>query len=158
MRVAPYRDIGLVPNPRATEVDIAAAEARIGHTLPRSYRRFLSKHDGWPRFYEGATLLSASQLGHGLGKALSEAASCTVRFRTPARTSPKSFVVFGVDPQQTTLFAFNTLKRYPDGEFEVIAWLNELGLKYRGFPEFLAGIEELCLAELDGPELKARSA
>ena len=63
LRLAPYRDVSLVPNPGASQLAIAAVEERIGHRLPPSYREFLALHDGWPRFFEGATLLGTANLG-----------------------------------------------------------------------------------------------
>ncbi|MCA9640391.1 MAG: SMI1/KNR4 family protein, partial [Myxococcales bacterium] len=63
MRQRPWRDSGLVPNPSGREQQLADAEARLGRTLPPSYRAFLASHDGWPRFYEGAGLLGAKDLG-----------------------------------------------------------------------------------------------
>src|SRR5689334_8426983 len=55
--LAPDRNDGLVPNPPATEESLDRAEKRIGQPLPPSYREFLLRHDGWPRFLYGATLL-----------------------------------------------------------------------------------------------------
>ena len=74
MRAAPYRDTGLVPNPAATADQIVAAEARLGHRLPPSYREFLQLHNGWPRFFEGASMLSASELGTRSYETLARAA------------------------------------------------------------------------------------
>lgn len=46
--------------PAATEA-IDALEARFGHPLPKSYREFLSLHDGWRELSPGAHLLSTSE-------------------------------------------------------------------------------------------------
>jgi hypothetical protein len=56
MRERPFKDIGLVPNPSASLVAVQAVEERLGMPLPDSYLAFLCTHDGWPRFYEGASL------------------------------------------------------------------------------------------------------
>src|SRR5690606_1777891 len=63
MRSEPYKDFGLVPNPAASDAAIAVAENRLGVELPASYRAFLRLYDGWPRFYEGASLLGTANLG-----------------------------------------------------------------------------------------------
>jgi hypothetical protein len=167
LRAAPYRDIGLVPNPGASGHAIAAVEERIMHRLPPSYREFLAQHDGWPRFFEGATLLGTANLGkrmyEDLAHAAFEAAETPVpHLAPPSRAARRPIVPFGIDLQGTTLFAFNPLARRADGECEVVAWVNEIGVRRDTFPEFLEFVLEMCEAELEGlsarPETRRLSA
>jgi len=155
LRLAPYRDIGLVPNPAASLNAIAAVEERIAHRLPPSYREFLSLHDGWPRFFEGATLLGTANLGkrmyEDMARAVFEAAETPVpHLAPPSRTERAPIVPFGIDLQGTTLFAFNPNVTSADGECEVVAWVNEVGVRAESFTGFLEFVVEMCEAELEG--------
>ncbi|GMV19725.1 MAG: SMI1/KNR4 family protein [Polyangiaceae bacterium] len=154
LRIAPYRDFGLKPNPAATGAAIVAAEQRLGRALPPSYREFLMLHDGWSRFYDGATLLGAASLGQRVhadaARATFEAAETPVPdYGPPSRTRPRLLIPFGIDPGATTLFVFNPANVDARGEMEVIAWINEIGLRRSSFRDFLEMICELCQAELD---------
>jgi hypothetical protein len=153
MRVAPYRDVGLIPNPGASELALSAAEKRLGQPLPASYRAFLRRHDGWPRFFEGATLLGTASLGKPryaeLASAVFEAAETPVAEADVAsRRRARSLIPFGMDLQGTTLFTFDPATRRGDGEMDVIAWINEIGLRRESFPGFLELVGELVEAEL----------
>jgi len=155
LRVAPYRDISLVPNPGASSVAIAAVEERIGHRLPPSYREFLALHDGWPRFFEGATLLGTANLGkrmyEDMARAAFEAAETPVpHLAPPSRAQRQPIVPFGIDLQGTTLFAFNPSAVRSDGECEVVAWVNEIGVRRDTFTGFLEFVVEMCESELEG--------
>lgn len=153
MRIAPFRDVGLVPNPPASGVAIAAAEERLGRELPPGYRAFLAQHDGWPRFFEGATLLGTANLGK---RCYEEAARATfdaaetpvVDLAPPSHFHPRVIIPFGIDLQATTLFAFNPAATDADGEFEVVAWVNEIGVRRSSFEDFLEMVAELCHSEL----------
>ena len=155
MRIMPYRDAGLVPNPGASQAAIMEAERRIGRSLPPSYRRFLAETDGWPRFCEGASLLGTASLGRrtyeDLARAACEAAETPVPdVGPPYRLSPTARMLtpFGSDLQGTTLFAFNPAVIQADGEYQVIAWINEIGVRRDCFEDFLELVLELCQAEL----------
>ncbi len=155
MRTAPYRDAGLVPNPGASEATIEQAERRIGRPLPPSYREFLAVHNGWPRFFEGASLLSAASLGRRNFAELARAACDAAETPVPDLGPPSQWtetsrhlVPFGIDRQATTLFAFNPTVVRADGEYEVIAWVCELGLRSDGFESFLELVLDLCRADL----------
>ncbi|HEY3252848.1 MAG TPA: SMI1/KNR4 family protein [Polyangiaceae bacterium] len=155
LRHAPYRDIGLVPNPGASRGAIAAVEERILHPLPPSYREFLAEHDGWPRFFEGATLLGTANLGkrmyEDMARAAFEAAETPVpHLAPPSRAERAPIVPFGIDLQGTTLFAFNPSATRADGECEVVAWVNEIGVRRDSFVDFLEFVVEMCEAELEG--------
>ena len=154
LRAAPYRDVSLVANPGASNQAIAAVEERIGRRLPPSYREFLALHDGWPRFFEGATLLGTANLGkrmyEDIARAAFEAAETPVpHLAPPSRAERPPIVPFGIDLQGTTLFAFNPLITRADGECEVIAWVNEIGVRRDSFPDFLEFVLDMCSAELE---------
>ena len=159
-RDAPYRDFGLAGHPGASRTAIRAAEQRLGRPLPPSYRRFLRLHDGWPRFYEGATLLGTANLGRRLYEDIArqtfEAAETPEpELGPPSRFKPRVLIPFGIDLAGTTLFVFNPAVRDADGEYEVIAWMNELGLRRSSFAAFLEMIQELCASEVDALSLSA---
>jgi hypothetical protein len=162
LRLAPYRDIGLVPNPGASAGAIAAVEERIGHRLPPSYREFLAEHDGFPRFFEGATLLGTANLGKRMydemARAAFEAAETPVpHLAPPSRVQRAPIVPFGIDLQGTTLFAFNPTLTRADGECEVVAWVNEIGVRRESFTSFLEFVVEMCESELEGYQIPRHS-
>lgn len=157
----PFRDLGLIPNPAASEVAIKRAEERVGRSLPPSYRAFLELHDGWPRFFDGASLLGTANLGlrqyEDLARAAFEAAETPVpELGPPTRPRARTLIPFGADLEGTTLFAFNPSVVDVDGEYEVIAWVNELGVRQPSFSAFLDWIWDL--AEQDRADLTAAPA
>ncbi len=151
MRQRPWRDSGLVPNPSGREAQLASVEARLGFVLPPSYRAFLANHDGWPRFYEGAGLLGSRELGREkhLDLVAQTFESCFPPSDAPNSKpiSKPSLLPFGIDSAGTTLFAFDLDSRRDDGECEVVAWLNEVGVRRCDFTSFLRLVLELCDAE-----------
>jgi SMI1 / KNR4 family (SUKH-1) len=149
----PFRDLGLIPNPAASEVAITRAEQRLGRALPPSYRAFLRLHDGWPRFFDGASLLGSANIGHrqyeDLARAAFEAAETPIPdLGPPTRPRARNLIPFGADLEGTTLFAFNPAVMRPDGEYEVIAWVNEIGVRQASFADFLDWILDLADQEL----------
>jgi len=48
-----------------------------------------------------------------------------------------------MDPKATTIFAFNPAVVRPDGEMEVILWVNELGERTDTFGDFLSMVLEM---------------
>jgi hypothetical protein len=149
----PFRDLGLIPNPAASEVALARAEERLGRCLPPSYRAFLALHDGWPRFFDGASLLGTAHLGHrkyeDLARAAFEAAETPIPdLGPPTRPRARNLIPFGADLEGTTLFAFNPASVGADGECEVIAWVNELGVRQPSFSAFLEWILEMGQQDL----------
>jgi hypothetical protein len=161
-RAAPFRDFGLAPSRPASRSAIAAAERRIGRPLPPSFREFLRAQDGWPRFYDGASLLGTATIGRrtyeDLARAAFDAAETPVPdVGPPSKRAERILIPFGADLQGTTLFVFNPAAPTGDGEYEVIAWMNELGVRKESFPGFLEMIVELCEAELDGMAPTRRS-
>jgi len=153
LRAAPHRDLGLVPNPAASETAVASVEERIGLPLPPSYRAFLLRNDGWPRFFEGATLLGTANLGkrmyEDLARAVFEAAETPVPHLGPlSRVVRRPIIPFGADLDGTTLFAFNPAVARADGEYEVVAWVNEIGVRRESFEDFLEFVLDMSEAEL----------
>jgi hypothetical protein len=152
-RAAPFRDFGLTPNRPASRSAIAAAERRISRPLPPSFREFLREHDGWPRFYDGASVLGTATLGRrsyeDLARAAFDAAETPVPdVGPPSKRRERILIPFGADMLGTTLFVFNPAAPTGDGEYEVIAWVNEIGIRRHTFSGFLELIIELCEAEL----------
>ncbi len=153
----PSRDFGLRPQPGASAHALAATEERLGRRLPPSYRAFLAESDGWPRFFEGASLLGTANLGlrlYGdLVGAVFEAAETPVPDLGPPPRWPRPrpiLIPFGADLGGTTLFAFNPTAVTATGEYEVICWVNELGVRRESFEDFLGMVLELCESELEG--------
>lgn len=136
-RHAPERNIGLSGNPAAPESAIAVAELRLGRRLPTSYREFLAFSDGWPRFFENASLLGTAELGRPSSDGLTDNSIARDRL-----------LPFGADRAGTSLFAFDTSVRQGDGELPVVAWVGGLGLDCRCFTSFLATVLQLCRADL----------
>lgn len=164
---APYRDTNLVPNQPATLERVEQAERRVGHALPPSYREFLMRHDGWPRFFAGATLLGTHQLGKSsyadLAQAVFQSAETPVPTVGPPSSRiggyPERLIPFGIDSDGTTLFAFEPALADQDGEMPVIAWIHEIGLRSTHFTAFLETVLELCEADRAASvEAFARSA
>jgi len=152
MRRAPYRDFGLIPGPGASQQALDRSEETLGFCLPPSYRSFLAKHDGWTRFYDGASLLCSHQLGSPEHRSLANrlfSAAASPSARTPGgfRQMPQQLLVFGLDKAGITLFAFD-LSAATSSEPPVTAWIGELGLKFSSFDDFLGGIAVLCETEL----------
>lgn len=162
----PFRDLGLIPNPAASELALAKAEERLGRPLPPSYRAFLELHDGWPRFFDGASLLGTANLGlrqyEDLARAVFEAAETPVPdLGPPSRPRARSLIPFGADLEGTTLFAFNPAVTSPDGEYEVIAWMNEIGVRqpsFRAFLEFIWDMGCQDVADLTDQQQLAKTA
>jgi len=137
-RSSPERQIGLAGNPAAPESALLVTELRLARRLPPSYRDFLAFSDGWPSFFEGASLLGTGDIGRR-----SPAESANQRWIARGRLLP-----FGADRTGTSLFAFDTSVRLGDGELPVVAWVGGLGIDCRCFTSFLATVLQLCRAEL----------
>jgi hypothetical protein len=159
------RDDGLVPNAPADHDSLDRAERRIGRKLPPSYRAFLRRFDGWHRFFDGATLLGTKDLGKSsyadLAQAVFEAAETPIPEGGPpssrVRGYPGDLIPFGIDPEATTLFAFDPAHTDEQGEMQVVAWIHEFGIRRESFADFLDGVLELCEADLENAKA-ARAA
>jgi hypothetical protein len=113
----------------------------------------LLRHDGWPRFFDGASLLGTANLGlrkyEDLARAAFEAAETPVPdLGPPTRPRARSLIPFGADLEGTTLFAFNPAVTQTNGEYEVIAWVNEIGVRHASFADFLDWIWDLGQQDL----------
>jgi hypothetical protein len=150
------RKDGLVPNAPASADAVERAERRIGRALPPSYRAFLLQHDGWFRFFDGASLLGTKDLGKASYADLAQAAFEAAETPVPDGGAPWSkvggrpgdMVPFGIDPSGTTLFAFDPSTLDARGEMGVVAWIHEIGIRSASFSEFLGNILEICEADL----------
>lgn len=54
-----------LPEPGATEEQLCAAEARLGHPLDPHYREFLSVANGWDEYFISSSLLGTEDIGTG---------------------------------------------------------------------------------------------
>src|SRR5690606_28976352 len=135
-----------------------------GRRLPRTYCEFLAQHDGWPRFYEGASLLGTANLGRrdyeAMVQAVFQAAETPVPVVGPpisSRMRKRAMIPFGADLQGTTVFAFDASRPKNGAELPVIAWVGELGLSFSGFEEFLDSVLEWLTFDtaLEEPQLRA---
>jgi SMI1 / KNR4 family (SUKH-1) len=150
----------IAPPPGAGLRTIAIVERRIGHHLPPSYRAFLHLHDGWPLFFQGASLLGTRELSKPGPFEVTRAAFAAYETPIPEIGPPArpgghidAMIPFGVDPTATTIFAFNPAVTSADGEMEVILWVNELGERASSFTDFLSLVLEIL--ELDLSERRA---
>jgi hypothetical protein len=134
---------------------ISATERKMRRRLPPSYRAFLTQHDGWPMFFQGASLLGTRDLpktsNASKTRAVFESYETPIpEIGPPARPEgrPDAMIPFGIDPKATTIFAFNPAVVRPDGEMEVIMWVNELGERCDSFADFLSMVLEMLSDEL----------
>jgi hypothetical protein len=152
----PRAGMPVMPSARAGERGIAAVERRLRRPLPPSYRAFLGTHDGWPQFYQGASLLGVRHLARGTYDEVTRLV--LEEWEAPRQGSGKSqrrqppkhvLVPFGIDARAETLFAWNTSCVRSDGEMEIVLWINGIGERVDSFPEFLQLVLELIGADLD---------
>ena len=155
-RLSPDAGPVLAPPPGAALRAISAVERRICRRLPPSYRAFLHEHDGWPLFFEGASLFGTRELSKPGYAELTRATFAAYEtpipeVGPPARPqgSAEAMIPFGMDPKATTIFAFNPAVVRPDGEMEVIVWVNELGDRTDGFGNFLSMVLEMLEADAE---------
>ena len=152
--IDPQMGPAVAPPPGAALRAISAVERRIRRRLPPSYRAFLNEHDGWPLFYQGASLLGTRELSKASYSDVTRAAFAAYETPIPEVGPPsrpegrsEAMIPFGIDPNATTIFAFNPAVVRPDGEMEVIVWVNELGDRAESFPDFLTTVLEMLEAE-----------
>jgi hypothetical protein len=58
-------------------------------------------------------------------------------------------IPFAADADATTLFAFDPSSRTESGECEIIAWINEVGVRSPSFSSFLELLIELAESEVE---------
>jgi hypothetical protein len=156
-RVNPEAGPVVAPPPGAALRAISTVERRICRRLPPSYRAFLHEHDGWPLFFEGASLLGTRELSKPGYAEMTRAAFAAYETPIPEVGPPsrpngsaEAMIPFGMDPKGTTIFAFNPAVSRADGEMEVILWVNELGDRTESFGDFLSMVLEML--EIDVAE------
>jgi hypothetical protein len=154
-RAEPHPHSELALPEGATLRAVAAVERRIRCRLPPSYRAFLHAHDGWPSFLAGAPLFGTRELGRGEDAAVARAVfgayeTPIPEIGPPARPRGRSdaMIPFGMDPNGTTIFAWNPAVVRENGEMEVIVWVNGLGDRCEGFPAFLVLARDMIESEL----------
>jgi hypothetical protein len=162
-KVDPTVGPAIAPHPGATPRAIVAVERRIRRRLPPSYRAFLAEHDGWPLFFQGATLLGTHELARGNHAELAEAAFGAYETPLPELGPPArpkgdvaQMIPFGLDPHANLLFAFNPAVLRPDGEMEVILWVNGLGERRESFTQLLDFVLDMLQADLAEKSVSAR--
>ena len=152
-RRTPARPFGLAGNPAAPASAVAIAEVRLGRRLPPTYREFLEFSDGWPAFYEGASLLGTAEVGR---PACLDPETARHGHQVDGHQVNRALdapdlvhlLAFGADAEGRTLFAFDTRGPAEEGELPVVAWVGGLGMDYRCFTDFLAAVLGLCRTEL----------
>jgi hypothetical protein len=142
--IAPFRDLGLVPEPAATPSQISRLEAALGFSLPPSYEQFLLRHNGWRRFFDGVHLLGTHELGHP-DHVASARPLLNASLRTRDGAAPQ-LLPFGVESQMCSIFAFDV--NCASAEKPVVAWVGELGIRAGNFPKFMELLAQISAAEL----------
>jgi hypothetical protein len=144
----------LAPAPGADPSSIAVAERRLRRRLPPSYRAFLQEHDGWPLFFQGASLLGTRQLSR-TGFAELTVATFGAYETTLAEIGARAWreggspmIPFCVDPTGSIIFAFNPAAATRAGEMEVVFWINGIGDRCAAFPDLLSLVLEMLNNEL----------
>src|SRR5262249_29251892 len=115
-RLDPRAGMPVQPPSGAPAFAIEGVTRRLGRPLPPSYRELLAQHDGWPGFYQGASLLGTRPLTRGTYVEL-------VRLSLDQHLVP-----FGIDARGETIFAWDLSSgARADGELPVVVWMNEIG-------------------------------
>ena len=155
-RVDPRSGMPVAPPSAASEKGVAAVERRLGRRLPPSYRAFLLQHDGWPQFFQGASLLGVHHLSRGtfvdVARMVVDECETPVPELGPAsarRGGGAALIPFGIDVRAEAIFAWNPARERADGELEVVLWMNEIGERLPSFPDFLELVLDVLGADLD---------
>ena len=147
-RLDPRAGMPVQPPSGATPAALVAVERKLGRALPAAYRELLELHDGCPQLYQGASLLSASQLGRG---SFVDVARMMIDLGEPGPASATrrrpALVPFGIDSGAETIFAFDCGAQA--GEPGVLIWVNEIGLRLDGFAAFLDFVTEMLEADVE---------
>jgi len=147
-RLDPRAGMPVLPPAGATPAGLLAAERKLGRALPSAYRELLAIHDGFPQLYQGASLLSTSQLVRG---SFVDIARMTIDLGEPrssdSRRRRPALVPFGIDSGAETIFAFD--REAPGAELGVLIWMNEIGVRLDGFAAFLDFVTEMLQADVE---------
>lgn len=141
-RLDPRRGMPVLPPIGATSRALASLSRRVA--LPPSYLAFLASHDGWPQFFQGASLLGAQQLVRGTYVDLAR-----------LMTESADVLPFGIDTKAETIFAFEG-GADSDGERGVLLFVNEICERFDGFPSFLEFVRDVIVSEVDERRRAAR--
>jgi hypothetical protein len=157
-RLDPRGGMPVTPPSAAAPATIASVERRLKRPLPPSYRAFLELHDGWPQFFHGASLMTGRQVARGqyvdLVRLVTDELAAAARDGSPAsrrQTAPttrRPLLPFGIDERAEIVFAFDLSTERSDGEIEVLAWINEIGIRVESFPAFLDLVLEMLEADI----------
>jgi len=129
-----------VLGPPSTPAQLAAVEKALGIPLPPSYREFLKLHDGWKDFSGGAMILSSDAFKQPwVGKRLGQLRDHFREFFDEKTFDSAVIVMMGLDDQD--LAYFDTTKKRPDGELEVVDFSTVDGEVDR-FADFAAYLED----------------
>ena len=131
-------------------------ERRICRRLSPSYRAFLHEHDGWPLFFEGASLLGTRELSKPGYAELTRATFAAYETPIPEvgppsrpQGSAEAMIPFGMDPNATTIFRLQSGRgstRRRDGSHSVV---NELGERTDCFGDFLSMVLEMLEVDVE---------
>lgn len=147
-RLDPRAGMPVLPPPGATPAALISVERKLGRALPAAYRELLELHDGFPQLYQGASLLSTSQLVRG---SFVDVARMMIDLGEPgpigATRRRPALVPFGIDSGAETIFAFDCSA--PSGEPGILIWVNEIGVRLDGFAAFLDFVTEMLQADVE---------
>ncbi len=147
-RLDPRAGMPVLPPAGASPSALVAVERKLGRALPAAYRELLELHDGFPQLYQGASLLSTSQLVRG---SFVDVARMMIDLGEPdpigATRRRPALVPFGIDSSAETIFAFDC--GAPTGEPGILLWMNEIGVRLEGFAAFLDFVTEMLEADVE---------
>ncbi len=147
-RLDPRAGMPVLPPGGATSSGLLAAERKLGRALPPAYRELLAIHDGFPQLYQGASLLSTSQIVRG---SFVDIARMTIENGEPRSSDTRlrrpTLVPFGIDSGAETIFAFD--REAPGAELGVLIWMNEIGVRLDDFDAFLDFVTEMLQADVE---------
>lgn len=146
-RLDPRAGMPIAPPAGAAERAVSDVARRLGRALPPSYRAFLALHDGWHDLYQGVSLLGARHLARGTYRDLARMVIEEANAVGSAREA--GLVPFGIDAAAETIFAWDPASARPDGELEVVVWMNEIGERVASFPALLDLVLDMLTADLD---------
>lgn len=147
-RLDPRGGMPVMPPSGATPYALAAVERKLGRALPEAYRELLEIHDGFPHLYQGASLLSTTQLVRG---SFVDIARMTIDLGEPGPVGAShrrpALVPFGIDTRAETIFAFDC--GGADRKISIVLWTNEIGVRLDSFNAFLDFVIEMLEADVE---------
>jgi hypothetical protein len=150
-RFCPRNGMPVMPPLGASPREIDTVRKKLGGALPPSYADFLASHDGWPQLVHGVSLLGVNHIARGTYDGIAQMVvdlGDTPVSPNASRPFPQTVVPFGIDGEAETIFAWDTSVVRAGGELEVIAWVNQIGARFDGFPSLLEFVRDLLDADL----------